>query len=115
MILYNPRINVDLPTPFTPVINKLEAHLHFKGLNISFVESLYPGEPNILVMDTEGLLAMEKNNDQFNVQMALLSIAVSDVVILNTSKNFGTDMSRFGVKKFLYSIVVTYISQLEPS
>ena len=63
-----------------------------RGMNISYVNTNYAGHTGVLIIDTEGFLAVERGDRHFDVQMALLSIACSNTVMINIAKNIDEPM-----------------------
>ncbi|ORY04980.1 hypothetical protein K493DRAFT_345258 [Basidiobolus meristosporus CBS 931.73] len=63
-----------------------------KGMYASLFSTEYKGADNLLVLDTEGLLSIEKEDKLFDKQMTLLALAMSHIVLINIKGEMGTDM-----------------------
>lgn len=64
-----------------------------QGLYISLLETRHA---LLVILDTEGLLSVEARDDVFDKQVALMTMACSDLVIVNNRGELGRKLGRIG-------------------
>jgi len=62
-----------------------------QGLYISLLETRHA---LLVILDTEGLLSVEARDDVFDKQVALMTMACSDLVIVNNRGELGRKLGR---------------------
>ena len=78
-----------------------------RGIYGSVVPANVEGEQDLFVLDTEGLLSIEKGDPEFDRFMFLFCLAVSEVVIINVKGNLSEPM------KQLLAVCVRALRHLE--
>lgn len=76
-----------------------------KGLYASLFKTEYKGADNLLVLDTEGLLSIEKRDHVFDKQMTILALALSHIVLINVKGEMGTEMKNVLEVRRVYYII----------
>ena len=54
-----------------------------RGLYASLLETEYDNARNVMVLDSEGLLSIEKNDPYYDKMLASFALTVSNITIIN--------------------------------
>ncbi|CAF1178055.1 unnamed protein product [Adineta steineri] len=65
-----------------------------KGLYASIFGTKYPKAKTLLVLDTEGLLSIEKANDEYDKKLTLFSMACSQIMLINLNGEINASMKK---------------------
>ncbi|CAF3900507.1 unnamed protein product [Rotaria sp. Silwood1] len=65
-----------------------------KGLYASIFQTGYPNARTLLVLDTEGLLSIEKANEEYDKKLTLFSMASSQVMLINLNGEINSAMKK---------------------
>jgi hypothetical protein len=65
-----------------------------KGLYASIFETQYRKAKTLLVLDTEGLLSIEKANEEYDKKLTLFSMACSQIMLINLNGEINTAMKK---------------------
>ncbi|CAF1228226.1 unnamed protein product [Rotaria sordida] len=65
-----------------------------KGLYASLFKTKYPKTKTLLVLDTEGLLSIEKANDEYDKKLTLFSMACSQIMLINLNGEINSAMKK---------------------
>ena len=65
-----------------------------KGLYASLFTTKYPKASTFLVLDTEGLLSVEKANEEYDKKLTLFCIACSQIMLINLNGEVNTAMKK---------------------
>ena len=65
-----------------------------KGLYASLFTTKYPKASTFLVLDTEGLLSVEKANEEYDKKLTLFCIACSQIILINLNGEVNTAMKK---------------------
>ena len=65
-----------------------------KGLNAMLLRTDDADTKEILVLDSEGIFSIERSNPNFDKQLAIFCLAVSNLVLINIKGEMGQDLSR---------------------
>lgn len=83
-----------------------------QGLYISLLETRHA---LLVILDTEGLLSVEARDDVFDKQVALMTMACSDLVIVNNRGELGRKLGRIGDTDSSDRIVLKEVSVIVAS
>ena len=59
-----------------------------KGMYVSYLETNCEKAKNVLILDTEGLLSIEKNDSAYDKKVTTFNMALSQVLIVNIIGDF---------------------------
>ncbi|ETO02849.1 von Willebrand factor type A domain containing protein, partial [Reticulomyxa filosa] len=65
-----------------------------QGLYASYFKTNYEKAQECLILDSEGLLSIERKDDKFDKQMTILAMALSQVMIVNVNEEMNKSMKR---------------------
>jgi hypothetical protein len=65
-----------------------------RGLYGSLFRSEFKNAENILVLDSEGLLAIEKNDESYDKKLATFALTLSHITIINVNGEINESMKK---------------------
>ncbi len=65
-----------------------------RGLYSSLFNMEYPNAEKLLLLGTEGLLAIEKNDESFDKKLSTLAITISHMTIINVNGEINQSMKK---------------------
>ncbi|CAF1664934.1 unnamed protein product, partial [Didymodactylos carnosus] len=65
-----------------------------KDLYASLFKTKYPNSSKLLVLDTEGLLSIEKENEEYDKKLTVFSMACSQIMLINLNGELNSSMKK---------------------
>ncbi len=65
-----------------------------QGLYASYFKTDFPNAQDCLVLDSEGLLSIERNDEKFDKKLTILAMAISQVMIINVNGELNEAMKK---------------------
>ena len=54
-----------------------------KGLNAMLLTTDYPDLPNIIILDSEGIFSIERDDPKFDRRLAIFCMSISNLLMIN--------------------------------
>jgi hypothetical protein len=64
-----------------------------KGLNAMLLTTNYPELPNIIILDSEGIFSMERNDSKYDKRLAIFCMSISNLLIINIKGEINQEVS----------------------
>ena len=65
-----------------------------KGLNAMFIRSDFPGIEEILVLDSEGIFSIERNDPMYDRKLVIFCMAVSNLLLINIKGELNSEIEK---------------------
>ena len=59
-----------------------------KGLNAMLLTTDYPDLPNIIILDSEGIFSIERDDPKFDRRLAIFCMSISNLLMINIKGEF---------------------------
>ena len=65
-----------------------------KGLNAMLLTTDYPDLPNIIILDSEGIFSIERDDPKFDRRLAIFCMSISNLLMINIKGELNSSVAK---------------------
>ena len=65
-----------------------------KGLNAMLLTTDYPEVPDLIILDSEGIFSIERNDPKYDRRLAIFCMSISNLVLINIKGELETEFAK---------------------